>query len=171
METTFRIDRSALNETLKLGIRHTQDRSDMSYCEIALRLGYRTGSMIEQVMARPEVLPGPLQLVRASRLFSENGFDRLADACSCEGKRTLPVPTVFDTLLNGSILDEISDNAEALGHAISAFRAGRLDESERQTLQAIGALFRQLAEIHARRHGLPLPAGDALPGFALTIEP
>ena len=107
----------------------------------------------------------------ASRLFSENGFDRLADACCCEGKRTLPVPTVFDTLLNGSILDEITDNAEAVGHAITEYRAGHLDEAKRYVKRGIGVLYRLLAEIHARQHGLPLPMGDALPDFAITMDP
>ena len=170
MNDAFRIDRHVLNETLKRGIRHVQDHTSMSYRELGLLLGYTSrhpGGVVQLVMSRPDVLPGPLPLLRASRLFSRYDFDHVSDLFSCQGKRTLPVPTSFT--LNGTLDDEVADNTEAIGQAIAAFRFGHYDEAARFAKQGIGVLFRLLAEIDARQSGDPLPTGDVLPQESITF--
>ena len=166
MTPTFGISRAALNEIMRRGIRHVQHQRDAPYRQIGLLAGYRSGKMIEAVMSREDVLPGPLALLALSQLFSFHDFDALADVMSSEGKRTLPVPMHFDGLLNGLILDEYADSGEHLGHCLSLFRSGCLDEAERRVKRALGALYKMLAEIEARRRGIP--TGDALPSRPLA---
>ena len=168
MTPTFGISRAALNEIMRRGIRHVQHQRDAPYRQIGLLAGYRSGKMIEAVMSREDVLPGPLALVALSQLFSFHDFDALADVMSSEGKRTLPVPVHFEGLLNGTILDEFADNGEALGHCLALFRDGCLEEAERRVKLALGALYKMLAEIEARRRGTALPTGDALPSRPLA---
>ena len=100
--------------------------------------------------------------------LASNRYDieLLPDVMSSAGKRTMPVPLLSP---NGTITDEVTDNAEAIGQAIAAFRRGALGEAERHAKAAIGALHRLLAEIDARRGYAP--SGDTLPNpSTLTIR-
>ncbi len=168
MTPTFGISRAALNEIVRRGIWHVQHQTGVPYRQIGLLAGYRSGKMIEAVMSRDDVLPGPLALVALSQLFSFHDFDALADAMSSEGKRTLPVPVHFEGLLNGAILDEFADNGEALGHCLALFREGCLEEAEGRVRLALGALYQMLAEIEARRRGTLTTTGEALPSRPLA---
>ena len=105
---------------------------------------------------------------RIALLGSALGIDLLPDVMSIDGKRTLPVPAHFEGLLNGAILDEYADSGEHLGHCLTLFRDGCLDEAERRVKKAIGALYKMLAEIEARRRAAALPTGDALPSRPLA---
>ena len=101
-------------------------------------------------------------------LASACDIDLLPDAMSAEGKRTLPVPVHFEGLLNGAILDEYADSGEHLGHCLTLFRDDCFDDAERRVKKAIGALYKMLAEIEARRRGTFLNAGEALPSRPLA---
>ncbi len=169
MTPTFGISRAALNDIMRRGIRHVQHCADAPYRLVGQWSGYANGKMIEAVMSRTDVLPGPLPLVALSQLFSHYDFDALADVMSTQGKRALPVPADFEGLLDGLILDEYADSGEHLGHCLTLFRDGCLDEAERRVRRALGALHKMLAEIDARRRGEHLATGDALPTRPLRL--
>ena len=130
MTPTLGISRAALNEIMRRGIRHVQHLRDAPYRQIGLLAGYRSGKMIEAVMSREDVLPGPLALVALSQLFSFHDFDALADVMSSEGKRTLPVAPSPTFAPSGSYLGDLDRIVRALGEASAATEEGEIHRAE-----------------------------------------
>lgn len=171
MNEAITLDRLLVNDNLTKGIRLLQEATGMTYKAIGITIGYKTGETVKQIMARDDVLPGPLHLACLSSLLSLYDIDFVSDLFSADGKRTLPVPTSFEGLLDGCILNEVADNAVAVGHAIPAWHGGDLDDAELWGRKALGALYRFLAEI-ARRRARPWspPHGDgAIQPVMLTL--
>ena len=164
MNATIDNDRHMLSDALQ----HTILALSLSQAECARSLGV-TRQAVNRWLNQFEI-PGALMLMRFSRIASGLGDDRIADLFSADGKRTRPVPTVFETTLNGLLDDEIADNTEAIGQALSAYRTGRFDEAACHAKRGIGVLFRLLAEIDAQRDGGPSPTGDALPLHSIILK-
>ncbi len=162
---TFTISREILNDTLRRGILHVQRLTGMSYEAVGLSVGYRSASTLQQVMAREDVLPGPLPFVGLSRLFSRWDFDELSDACSWEDKRTLPIPAGCMLSLNGRIDDESFEIARYHGLGLDAWGEGELERAETALKRLIGQAFQALEEVRRRREGavFPVASGDGLP--------
>ncbi len=145
----------ALNATL-LGLLDAYESED----RLGRLLGI-TGSAVNKIKNGKNWPSFPVAW-KIALLGSTLDIDLLPDAMSAEGKQTLPVPTSFEGLLNGAILDEYADSGEHLGHCLTLFRDGCLDEAERRVKKAIGALYKMLAEIDARRRGAHATTGCPL---------
>ena len=179
----FDTDRTQLNQALKRGILALHYREDLSYTEIGRRAGYPNGDVICKIKAHdphdpdspPPVLPDLLKCLRLSGLFSEYGYDEVADLFSCAAKINLPVlgGTESDRWKpNRDVRPEVAGVTMGTGTFQRHILAGRFQEARqclREGFRELRRCWGELEEIEVR--GLPgrfdaCTSGDSLPAPA-----